>query len=249
MKAVAYIRTSSAANVGPDKDSGERQRLAIAAYAKRESIAIADDNWFADEDVKGADPIEERPGFAALLERIEANGVRLVIVEDASRFARELLIQELGIMLLIAREVRVVTAGGLDLTDTSDPFKVMIRQVMGAFAQLEKARLVAKLRGARERKKIKTGKCGGRKSYLEQENGPALILAAAELNDGVRTLRAIAAELAARGLTTSMGRPYAPAAVSKILNNGGAEKKRIKETHAKHKQTSRHRRIRAGIAV
>jgi hypothetical protein len=29
----------------------------------------------------GADPIETRPGFASLLDRIEGNGVRTVIVE------------------------------------------------------------------------------------------------------------------------------------------------------------------------
>jgi hypothetical protein len=34
-KAVAYIRTSSAANVGAEKDSDKRQRQAIAAFAKR----------------------------------------------------------------------------------------------------------------------------------------------------------------------------------------------------------------------
>jgi DNA invertase Pin-like site-specific DNA recombinase len=41
--------------------------------------------------VKGADPIETRKGFAALLDKVESNGVRTVIVEDASRFARGLL--------------------------------------------------------------------------------------------------------------------------------------------------------------
>jgi hypothetical protein len=37
---------------------------------------------------------------------IEDNGVRVVIVEDASRFARELVTQELGIITLIKRGVR-----------------------------------------------------------------------------------------------------------------------------------------------
>ena len=32
-KAIAYLRTSSAANVGADKDSERRQRAAIAAFA------------------------------------------------------------------------------------------------------------------------------------------------------------------------------------------------------------------------
>ena len=54
-----------------------------------------------------------RAGFAALLDRIEGNGVRTVIVEDASRFARELMAQELGITLLISRGVRLLTASGM----------------------------------------------------------------------------------------------------------------------------------------
>jgi DNA invertase Pin-like site-specific DNA recombinase len=66
---------------------------------------------FNDAAVSGADPIESRPGFAALLDRIEANGVRTVIVEDASRFARE----------LVTQGVRVLTANSDDLTDSSDP--------------------------------------------------------------------------------------------------------------------------------
>jgi hypothetical protein len=37
-KAVAYIRTSSAANVGADKDSDKRQRQAIAAFAQRSGL-------------------------------------------------------------------------------------------------------------------------------------------------------------------------------------------------------------------
>jgi DNA invertase Pin-like site-specific DNA recombinase len=38
----------------------------------------------------------------------------------------------------------VLTASGDDLTDTSDPSRVMMRQIAGAFAEYEKARLVAK---------------------------------------------------------------------------------------------------------
>ena len=38
--AVAYLRTSSAANVGADKDSDKRQRAAIEAFAKRAGFTI-----------------------------------------------------------------------------------------------------------------------------------------------------------------------------------------------------------------
>jgi hypothetical protein len=46
--------------------------------------------------VSGADPIDMRPGFAAMLERIEGNGVRTIIIETARRFARDLMVQEVG---------------------------------------------------------------------------------------------------------------------------------------------------------
>jgi DNA invertase Pin-like site-specific DNA recombinase len=86
------MRTSSATNVGADKDSERRQRSAIEAYAKRAGITVVE--WFYDPAVSGADPIEARPGFSALLDRIEGNGVRVVLIEDASRFARDLIAQE-----------------------------------------------------------------------------------------------------------------------------------------------------------
>jgi DNA invertase Pin-like site-specific DNA recombinase len=102
-----------------------------------------------------------------LPDQIEGNGVRTVIVEDASRFARELITQELGILALINRGVRVLTANGDDLTDSSEPSRVMMRQIAGAHHQYEKARLVAKLKVARDRKRAAGVKVEGRKSNVE----------------------------------------------------------------------------------
>jgi Resolvase, N terminal domain len=140
--ALAYLRTSSAANVGTDKDSEKRQRQSVAGFARRGGFEIVAE--FYDAAVSGADPIETRAGFAALLDRIEGNGVRTVIVEEASRFARELMAQELGIALLISRGVQLLTASGDDLTASDDPTRKMMRQIAGAFAEYEKARLVHK---------------------------------------------------------------------------------------------------------
>ena len=88
------MRTSSAANVGVDRDSERRQRTALQGYARRAGFEIADQDWFYDAAVSGADPIEGREGFAALLDRMEGNGVRIVLVENASRFARDLVAQD-----------------------------------------------------------------------------------------------------------------------------------------------------------
>ena len=215
VKAVAYLRTSSAANVGTDRDSDKRQHAAIAAFCKRSGFEIVDE--FYDPAVSGTDPIETRPGFSALLDRIESNGVRTVIVEDATRFARDLITQELGIVALVARGVTVLTAGGDDLTNTDDHFKVAMRQIAGAFAQLEKARLVAKLRVARERKRKEGHKVEGRKSLAESR--PEAVELARELSDQRPrlSLREISAELASHGFSTPRGLPYSASAVASML--------------------------------
>src|SRR3954451_7764223 len=162
--ALAYLRTSSAQNVGGDSDV--RQRQAIERCAQAHGYELVGE--FYDAAGSGADPLESRPGFAAMLERIEENGggVRVVLVEDASRFARSVIAQELGVLAMQVRGVTVLTASGDNLTQTDDPAKIMMRQIAGAFAQYEKARLVAKLKGARDRRSAELGRrVEGRKGY------------------------------------------------------------------------------------
>jgi DNA invertase Pin-like site-specific DNA recombinase len=220
-EAVAYLRTSSAANVGEGKDSDKRQLEAITGFAVREGYQIVD--TFYDKAVKGSDPIETRPGFAALLDRIEGNGVRVVLVDEGSRFARELIPQELGILALINRGVRVFAANGDELTDNSDPSRVLMRQIAGAFHQYEKARLVSKLKGARERKRRDTGrKVEGRKSYIEAR--PATVQMACELFfEPHMSLRKIAAELAQAGHVTARSKPYSHTAVEAMIKRAEAD--------------------------
>jgi DNA invertase Pin-like site-specific DNA recombinase len=227
--------------VGNDKDSERRQREAIAGFAKSAGYDIAADDWFYDPAVSGADEIEKRPGFVALLNRIEGNGVRVVVVEDASRFARKLMTQELGILSLIKRGVRVLTASGDDLTDTEDEMRVMVRQVMGAFAELERKRLVKKLKAARERKKAERkqvtldgrGKCGGRESLREKR--PEVVEAARAVNDG-RSLDKIAAVLAEQGHVTPSGKPYGASAIQSMLGSEFKSNALERRSYAKRKK-------------
>src|SRR3954454_14013549 len=219
-QAVAYHRTSSAANVGENKDSAVRQHLAIERYAKAAGLELVAE--FSDEAVSGADPVETRPGVAAMLAEVEGDGVRLVLVEDASRFARSVLAQELGVLIMLARGVRVVTTSGEDLTSTDDPAKVMMRQVAGAFAEYEKARLVQKLRGARDRASARLGRrVEGRKGY--RDTNPGLVREAKRLarkspkTGKARSLREIARELAGLGHVTTEAKPFSASQVQRLL--------------------------------
>src|SRR5215204_7499653 len=116
--AVAYLRTSSASNTGADKDSGKRQRATIDAFARSAGFAILD--TYYDEAVSGADPVTSRPGFAAMMERIASDGVRVIIVETANRFARDLIVQETGFAMLKEQGVELIAADRPDafLDDT-----------------------------------------------------------------------------------------------------------------------------------
>lgn len=216
IKAVGYMRTSSAAGVGDDKGSEPRQRAAISAYAKAAGYSIARDDWFYDPAVRGADHVTDRPGFAAMLQRIAENGVRTIIVESPDRFARDLLVQLTGHDHLKKLGVTLIPATAPDFFQQETPTAVLIRQVLGAVAEFDKASHVARMRAGRERKREKTGrKVGGRKNYAEIN--PAMVALARELNHGL-SLRKIAAQLAAEGYVTPSGRNYAAMAVRSMLN-------------------------------
>jgi DNA invertase Pin-like site-specific DNA recombinase len=220
VKAVAYMRTSSAVNVGPDKDSDKRQRAAIEGYAQATGISIAPEDWFYDAAVSGADPIHERDGFKTMLERIASNGVRCIIVESPDRFARDLSVQLAGHEFLKKLGVSLIPTTAPDFFTQDTPTAVLVRQVLGAISQFEKASLAAKLKAARDRKRAATGKCGGRKSLGELR--PEVVELAARLrttrSGNERSLRAISSELAARGFVVpTTGKPYAAAQVSRML--------------------------------
>jgi DNA invertase Pin-like site-specific DNA recombinase len=212
--AFAYMRTSSAANVGADKDSDKRQRAAIAQFAKRQGYRIVEE--FYDAAVTGADHIDARAGFAALLERIAGNGVRTIIVETANRFARDLIVQETGHKKLRELGIELVAADSPDCFVADTPTAVMVRQILGAVAQFEKAALVAKLKVARDRKRAAGGFAGGQRPHSQTR--PEAVALAKKLARGKRrSLRQIATELARQGHLNENGKPFAAMSVKNMI--------------------------------
>lgn len=211
LQAAAYFRTSSAANVGPDKDSLRRQVAAVKAYAKAHGIRIV--AAFYDPAVSGGDALDARPGFSALLARIADNGVGAVLVEDASRFARDLIVQLTGHDRLKRIGVALIPVNAPDAFTDETPTAQLIRNVLGAVSQFEKAQLVAKLRGARERKRAAGGYCGGFKPTLPEAHA----MAAREAAEGGKSLRAVSAILAAQGMVSASGRSYEPGTIKRLI--------------------------------
>ncbi len=95
-----------------------------------------------------------------------------------------------------------------------------MRQIAGAFAQLEKAQLVAKLKHARDRKRASGSKVEGRKSVAEMlPEAYALakkLRRANPLTGGRMSYRDIAAKLADAGYHARSGKPYSASVVMRL---------------------------------
>jgi DNA invertase Pin-like site-specific DNA recombinase len=215
-RALAYYRTSSATNVGADKDSLKRQREAVRNYARRNRIEIVEEYY--DAAVSGADPIDRRPGFADMLTFIRDDGISTVLVEDPTRFARDLAVQLTGHALLKEMGVDLVPVNAPDFFTDETPTAVLVQQILGAIAQFEKAQLVRKLRVARERKRRETGRCEGPKPPPEAAVALARRLRRKSPKTGQRrSLRRIAALLAEAGHLAPSGNPYGAESVKRMV--------------------------------
>ena len=208
--AVAYYRTSSATNVGADKDSLKRQQEAVANYAKANKIEIVRE--FYDAAVSGADPIDVREGFSDLLAYMSGNGARMILCENASRFARDLTVQLTGHSKLMDLGYELVPVDAPTHFTDDTPTAQMVRSILGAVSEFEKSSLVAKLKAARVRKRKETGRCEGRKPLAE--TNPDLVREARRLRranpvTGKRkSYQRVANELFDLGFMTAKGKPY-----------------------------------------
>ena len=216
--AVAYLRTSSAANVGADKDSDKRQRAAIEAFSRDAGFELVGEYY--DRAVSGADRIDQRPGFAEMLQRLAANGAKTIIVETPDRFARDLAVQLAGHDMLKGLGLSLIPASAPDFFTEDTPTAVLVRQVLGAIAEFDKASTVAKLAAARKRKREREGRCEGRMPLHETAPDAAALarkLRRRRPKGGQLSLREISKALAERGLLNERGKPYAAKSVASML--------------------------------
>ena len=162
-RAFAYLRVSGKGQI--KGDGFTRQEKEIKRYAEANGIEVG--HIYKDKGVSGT--LSNRPALAEMMVDLQQNGhgIKTVIVEKLDRIARDLMIQETIIKDFKENGISLVSAmEGADLLD-NDPTRKLVRQILGAISEYEKAMLVQKLRVARQRKKAKTGKCEGRKSYHE----------------------------------------------------------------------------------
>jgi DNA invertase Pin-like site-specific DNA recombinase len=212
-KAFAYLRVSGKGQI--QGDGFPRQLAAIKAYAAQHDIKIM--KTFREEGVNGATELENRPALMELLEALAANGTKLVLIEKLDRLARDLMVQETIIGDLRKRGFELVSVTEPDLLQR-DPTRVLMRQVFGAIAQYEKAMIVAKLRGARDRVKAKQGRCEGRKPYGYFEGEAETLKRIQELRGEGMGYDRIAERLNAEGHKARTGGRWHGLVINRILS-------------------------------
>jgi len=136
------------------------QRTAIEKAAAGLGLAVS--GWFTDDGVSGSAPLEKRGGLAALLNTMREGDVLLVAKRD--RLARDLLLAGWLEKEAARRGARIVSAAGEGTGDDS-PTSVLMRQIIDAFAQFERAMIRARTKAALDAKRQRGEKLGGHAPY------------------------------------------------------------------------------------
>src|SRR4051812_16897510 len=221
---VSYLRVSSEQQ-GKSGLGIEAQRCAVERFATEHGYEIVAEVVEV-ETGKGSDALERRPQLAAALKR--AKGVHCpVIVAKLDRLSRDVAF----ISGLMAQKVPFIVA---ELGVDTDPF---LLHLYAALAEKERSLISKRTKEALAAAKARGVRLGnptnldaaGRRS-VEVRKGKADRFAANVLpvidelrRQGVRTSRALAAALNARGVRTSRGAEWTSAAVLRVLDRQEAE--------------------------
>ncbi len=204
--AVAYLRVSSQGQALEHRHGFERQEAACRAWAKEHRCQVSAIYRDAHTGTEADRPEWERMildigqsvnqggageevGSTKVETATPIQPTAVVVIESLDRLARDVIIQSVLIKRCIDSGVLLFAANtGENVCDAflSDPTRKALLQIQGVFNQLEKDRLVIKLRKARDAKRQKAGRCEGRKRYGEH---PAHAERESTVVDLVRQLR------------------------------------------------------------
>ena len=153
------------------------QEQAIRAWAKVHSHKVV--QWLREEGVSGTKDLADRPALGEALEAIRFKQAGGLVVHRLDRLARDLVLQEqlLAEIKRLGGEVFSTSpaeAGYLG-DDPDDPSRKLIRQVLGAVSEYERAMIALRLRSGRRRKAERGGYAYGAPPLGVRAEGRALV--------------------------------------------------------------------------
>jgi DNA invertase Pin-like site-specific DNA recombinase len=213
MKVFAYLRVSGRGQLRGDGFT--RQLLAVEKYAAMHGYEIV--RVFREKAVPGATDIIDRPAWRGTIGETLADGVKTIVIERLDRLARDLMVQEHIVADCQKRGITLLSSAEPDLC-SSDPTRILMRQILGAVAAYDKAMVVLKLRGARERKRAQSGRCEGAKPYGKLPGEREILERIKELRVAGASLAVIAETLNTEGVKPRRGTKWFPMSLARILN-------------------------------
>ncbi len=219
-KTVIYLRVSTDEQAASGLGL-EAQEAACREYAASKGWEVV--SVYRDEGVSGSTPADKRPGLMAALAGLKRGGVLLAAKRD--RLARSVGVAAVIEMMARRSGASVVTP---DAPDADDPFAAAMRGMMDVPAELERAMIAHRTRLALAAKRARGEKTGGSMPIGCDVDSAGLLVPgdAAELEalsiirelraDGM-SIRAIAAELTARGVP-ARGERWHPTTVHRVLS-------------------------------
>jgi DNA invertase Pin-like site-specific DNA recombinase len=158
LRVVAYCRQS----VNNGSERLEAQAELVTQWCEEhghELVAIES------ETISGTVELDEREALTRAIGRIRAGEADAIVVPRLDRLSRRLHHQEaaLGIIWRHGGSVYEVYGGLVHPDSPDDPYRVFVRQVMGAAAELEARLVVARMQGGRRRRMAQGKTAGGRR--------------------------------------------------------------------------------------
>ena len=202
---MGYVRVSS----DEQTLSVEAQREALRSWCQAHGATLV--NVYVDVGISGSAPLEKRPGLLAALSALTKGSAVLVLRRD--RLARDTLTAAIAERMAqkVGASILTVTGAG----DGEGPEAQLMRTIIDAFAQYERALITVRTKTAMQRKRAKGERIGAIPygyqlatdgvHFVEAPSEQAVIVIVQRLRVGGLSCRAIAAELNQRGLTNRVG--------------------------------------------
>jgi DNA invertase Pin-like site-specific DNA recombinase len=158
-------RVALYARVSTDQQTTDNQLHELRAVAERHGWTIAGE--FVDQGVSGAKGRDKRPQFDALAQAVSRREFEMVAAWSVDRLGRSL--QDLVVFLNELHAKRVDLFLHQQGLDTSTPAGRMMFQMMGVFAEFERAMIVERVKAGLARAKAMGTKIGRPKVSPEVE--------------------------------------------------------------------------------
>lgn len=218
--------------IGRDFSAGapdQRWVADITTWAKSHGHKIA--RWCVDEGVSGTVEATDRPGLACALDAIESGAMQGLVTPKLDRLARSLSVQEAALAHVwrLGGQVFTVDTGEVQSDDAGDPMRTAMRQVMGAFAQLERAMIVQRMAKGRAAKAEAGGYAYGSPPFgwrvengelVPDEREAPIVARIMELRAGGASTRTIAETLHNEGHRPKRSERFASATIARIIKRG-----------------------------